>query len=101
VTTGASGVPLVTVLDFGISKSSVLEHLWPEMSTPIGTPIYMSPEHFTAPRRVDARSDVWSLGVILFEMLAGLPPFLGNTLPQIRVRVLRGLYPRLSAMRGD
>src|SRR5262249_55497124 len=43
----------------------------------VGTPEYMSPEHIQAPRRVDARSDVYSLGVVLYELLAGQPPFRG------------------------
>ncbi|MEK7217017.1 MAG: protein kinase, partial [Chloroflexota bacterium] len=53
----------------------------------VGTPEYMSPEHILAPERVEARSDIYSLGVVLYEMLTGTPLFTG-TIPQVLQHIL-------------
>ncbi len=94
---GADGVPLVKVLDFGISKAVVQQA---ETSAPaggsdastvaaayvtstgalVGSPLYMSPEQIRNARRVDERTDIWSIGVILYELVCGAPPFQGETL---------------------
>ena len=65
---------LVKVLDFGISKMAD-EASVTVTATSLGTPLYMSPEQIRDAKEVDHRSDIWSLGVILFELLAGTPPF--------------------------
>jgi len=77
---GASTV--VKVLDFGISKMAANEldvHVTSTLAT-MGTPLYMSPEQIRSTKSVDARADVWSLGVILFELLTGRPPFMGSAM---------------------
>nr|MCU0685477.1 serine/threonine protein kinase [Polyangiaceae bacterium] len=82
------GSPCIKVLDFGISKQGTSEDL--ALTSPrevLGSPLYMSPEQLRAPREVDARSDVWSLGVILFEMLAGKPPFDDEEFGQLFMRI--------------
>ena len=69
---------IVKVLDFGISKI-----MGEPMTTPsalLGTVLYMSPEQLRASSLVDARTDIWALGVILYELLAGVPPFDGVTI---------------------
>ncbi len=86
------GQTLVKVLDFGISKmtGAALQSQAPLTRTAalMGSPLYMSPEQMGSSKSVDARSDVWSLGVVLYEMLGGAPPFDGETLPQVCGMVL-------------
>ncbi len=63
---------VVKVLDFGVSKNLLLsDGLRSMLDGPLGTPAYMSPEQASRDRDIDGRSDIWSLGVLLFEMLTG------------------------------
>jgi eukaryotic-like serine/threonine-protein kinase len=88
LTQRSDGTPLVKVLDFGISKSTGSEQervtgdLTAERSV-LGTPFYMSPEQVRDAKTVDLRTDIWSLGLILHELLTGSPAFAGTTLPGI------------------
>lgn len=84
------GSAWVKVLDFGISKAmtdSVGDIHLTRTRTIVGSPLYMSPEQVRNSKRVDLRSDLWSLGVILHELLSGKPPFDGETLPGVCARI--------------
>jgi serine/threonine-protein kinase len=98
------GSRFVKVLDFGISKPIGLGNTDVQLtrtSTLIGSPLYMSPEQMRAVRDIDPRTDIWSLGVILFELLAGRPPFLGESVPELCAIMLRDEPPPLSLFRND
>ena len=88
LTQRSDGAPLVKVLDFGISKTTSAEQervtgdLTVERSV-LGTPFYMSPEQVRDAKAVDRRTDIWSLGLILHELLSGSPAFEGTTLPGV------------------
>ncbi|APR83758.1 serine/threonine protein kinase [Minicystis rosea] len=79
------------ILDFGISKvrrgGETPVHTLTRQGTVLGTPFYMSPEQAQAQPDVDARSDLWSVGAILYECLTGRPPYSGATYEQVIVNI--------------
>ena len=89
------GQLLVKVLDFGVAKipaSVVTRHgegSLTDGNTLIGTPSYVSPEQLQNSKIVDARTDIWGLGVILYEMIAGQPPFRDPWVPRMLVKIAR------------
>ncbi len=89
VTRRVNGSHRIKVLDFGISKSIGGTDLSLTDSTVVlGSPLYMSPEQMKASRNVDVRSDVWSLGVILYELLTGTVPFNGESITELCLKVV-------------
>lgn len=90
----------VKLLDFGISKiTSEPATLKTQDQVLMGTPLYMSPEQALGRNsQVDARTDIFALGSILFEMLSGQPPFAGENIPQIVYRIAREPPPPLARL---
>jgi serine/threonine protein kinase len=106
LTTRSDGSECVKVLDFGISKiadgiTPSADYSMTKSTTLMGSPLYMSPEQLRSLRSVDQRTDIWALGVILYEMLVGSPPFEGDTLPDLSVKIIVTEPPLLRSKRPD
>ncbi|HET6796177.1 MAG TPA: serine/threonine-protein kinase [Gemmatimonadales bacterium] len=89
------------VADFGVARaiSAAGQDRLTETGLALGTPAYMSPEQATATRELDGRSDLYALGCVLYEMLAGQPPFVGNTAQQLLARHAIDPVPPLRTVR--
>ena len=105
LTTRTGGTPLVKVLDFGISKMvGEAPQAWQALTSTgivLGSPQYMSPEQIRAAQDLDVRTDIWSLGVILYELILGRPPFLAPTFSALCVAIATEEAPAPSALRQD
>jgi serine/threonine-protein kinase len=100
------GASKVKVLDFGVSKSIGVTSTGgggalTRTRTMLGSPLYMSPEQMRSSRDVDARSDVWALGVVLFELLTQRWPFEAETMPELCLKVVSEPPLPLAALRPD
>jgi serine/threonine protein kinase len=88
-----NGTPCVKVLDFGISKQLTPDdpeqHELTKTGMIVGSPFYMSPEQMTRAKEVDARSDIWSLGCVLYELVTGQRPFQADALTALVGMVLQ------------
>src|SRR5262245_165547 len=95
----------VKVLDFGLAKIRDLSPSQGDELTapqaPLGTPEYMSPEQMEGRSDVDARRDLYALGVILFEALTGTMPFAADTARRLMIKVLAEPAPSLSQLRPE
>jgi serine/threonine protein kinase len=94
----------IKVLDFGISKVTTpgaAGHDMTRTSTLMGSPLYMSPEQMKQAKGVDARTDIWSLGIILFELVTGRPPFTAEAVTELAIKVATEPAPSLREFRHD
>jgi serine/threonine protein kinase len=88
VTWRPDGSALIKVLDFGISKALTGNAMQlTQTQSLLGTPAYMSPEQMRSARMVDARTDIWSLGTVLYEMIEGRRPFEAESFSEMCVKV--------------
>jgi serine/threonine-protein kinase len=102
--TGIPGCEVAKLIDFGLSKlvREADEPAWTpllaitEHGRQLGTPFYMSPEQLRGQADIDERSDVWSMGVVLFEVVAGTRPFAGPRYHDLVLQILRDPVPRLA-----
>jgi eukaryotic-like serine/threonine-protein kinase len=91
----------VLVADFGVALAvtNSAGRRMTETGLSLGTPQYMSPEQAMGERTIDGRSDIYSLSCVLYEMLAGEPPFTGPTTQSVVAKVLTEAPPRVTALR--
>src|SRR6185436_8196449 len=91
LTRRADGSPCVKVLDFGLSKLLFLpvgEDELTQSNAVLGSPAYMSPEQIRSARSVDPRTDVWSLGVVLYQLVTGRLPFEDRATTQLIAKIV-------------
>ncbi len=108
LTQRVDGTRRIKMLDFGISKTeSGLGASSPGSSTltsphaVLGSPAYMAPEQIRSSKNVDQRADIWSVGVLLYELVSGNCPFMGDTIGDTLSRVLLGAFDPLTKVRPD
>jgi serine/threonine-protein kinase len=105
LTRTVNGSPKVKVLDFGVSKAVGIASggmgALTQTRAMLGSPLYMAPEQMRSSRDVDARVDVWALGVVLFELLTGRWPFEAETMPELCLKVVSDPPLSLETLRPD
>jgi serine/threonine-protein kinase len=97
--------PVIKVLDFGVAKAlrGLELERGPQTSTSalIGTPPYMAPEQLRSSKRIDARADIWSVGVVLYELLTAAHPFDGATFGALLAAIMKGSPVPIERHRAD
>ena len=89
------------MLDFGLAKSTLPDVFAGGVTEALGTPEYMSPEQIRGGSDIDARTDIWSLGVTLYELLTARPAFAGQSPSAIFARIHDGSFLPLRTLRPD
>jgi serine/threonine-protein kinase len=99
------GALSIKVLDFGISKLTgpvIAKGMsMTRTQTVLGSPFYMSPEQLESSKGVDARADIWALGIILYELLTGSVPFSSDVFTELVIRIVNSPAPPARAMRHE
>jgi serine/threonine-protein kinase len=100
------GSLVIKVLDFGISKASYVSgdpgaSSMTQTSTVMGSPLYMSPEQMQSTKDVDAQTDIWAVGITLYELLTGVTPFVGDSYAEIAIRVATAPLSSPRSIRAD
>ncbi len=105
LTERADGTGCVKVLDFGISKvDSRISRVQAELTAAtavMGSPLYMAPEQMRASRDIDARVDIWALGMILYECISGQAAFDAESIPEICLKIYNDPPPSIRAARPE
>ncbi len=92
------GSALIKVLDFGVAKApEELNMSLTQTQNVIGSPGYMSPEQLKSSKSVDPRSDIWSLGIVLYELVSGKKPFEAQSITELALKVAMDPAPAMSA----
>jgi serine/threonine-protein kinase len=90
------GSALIKILDFGLAKSQHGQDFSLTQSTSVmGSPAYMSPEQLKSSKNVDPRSDIWSLGIVMYELVAKRLPFRGETITELALAITSDPAPAL------
>jgi serine/threonine protein kinase len=96
LTQRTGGAPLLKVLDFGISKAPLtVDDAITQSQLIMGTPAYMSPEQMRSSKHVDARTDIWALGVVIYELVSGRRPFRAESFAELVMLVATQPAPPL------
>lgn len=103
LTSTRAGAPHIKVLDFGVAKALTEDgdFALTDAHQVIGSPLYMAPEQMRSAHEVSVASDVWSLGIVLFELLTGDLPFRAQALAELCRQITSDPVPSLAARRAD
>jgi serine/threonine-protein kinase len=93
--------PLLKIVDFGVSKRLRGPRRSATIAGIVGSPHYMAPEQLRSSRDIDHRADIWSLGAVLYELLAGRPAFEGDNVAEICASVLTVRPPPVDSLRPE
>ncbi len=81
------GSPSIKILDFGIAKFETVDFKLTETTSVVGSPSYMAPEQLRSSKGVDTRTDIWALGVVMYELLTEKQPFTGESMTDLALNI--------------
>ena len=93
--------PTIKLLDFGVARFLDEGGQLTMPGSGVGSPRYLSPEQVQTPNAIDQRSDLWGVGLLLYELLTGLSPFAGMNTAQMCLAICRGPIPAIESLRRD